>query len=261
MFPLSAEKLSFLEIAKYWSREIQPSASWDELLASLEKAWWKGEIVGISPTTRLKCLAAVYEKWNRQELADIVFVTPDDPGRPVKTELEDGCVNYDFSQKRISVPTKIEDWTEDSCAAAFSALAEAPLTESKAPSDRYFPIFSPILSAIELTSEEFFRWVEMHNFDVPKFWRRTSSANVSDRNDLRDLQNERPKKVGQGKKIPLVMKWLEEKFPNSQVPKSIYAPRKLMLLDIIADVPGLANKLHLDTLRPAIKRHNAKFPL
>ena len=40
-------------------------------------------------------------------------------------------MNYDFSP-RINVPTKIEDWTENSCASAFSALAEAPLTKVEA---------------------------------------------------------------------------------------------------------------------------------
>jgi hypothetical protein len=261
MYPLSADKLSFAEIAKYWAREIP--ASIDELLANLEAAWWRGEIIGISQTSRLKCLAAVYEKWNQQELADIVFVTPHNPGRPVKTELEHGYVNYDFSP-RISVPTKIEDWTEDSCASAFSALAETPLTkveaEAEARSDgppQFRSVLYPIHS-IELTSEEFFRWVAMRRFDVPRFWKRIE-ATVADRSDIRNCRGE-SSKADRGK-IPLVMKWLAEIFPDSQVPKPIYAPRKLMLLDIIAAVPGLANELHGDTLRAAIKRHDAKFSL
>jgi hypothetical protein len=179
MFPLSAERLSFLEIAKYWAREIQPPASQNELLAKLESAWWRGEIVGISPTTRLDCLATMYRMRHQQGLTAVVFVTRNDPARPPVTELEDGSAEVDLSP-RISVPSEIEEWTEDTCAAAFSALADAPFTEAEAPSIRYFPIFSPVLSAIELTSEEFFRWVATRHFDVPKFWRRNNAANVSD---------------------------------------------------------------------------------
>ena len=46
MFPIpSGRKLSFVEIAKYWSREISPSASPRELRDAISKAWWRGELV------------------------------------------------------------------------------------------------------------------------------------------------------------------------------------------------------------------------
>jgi hypothetical protein len=172
MFPRSEEKLSFLKIAEYWSREIQPPASRDELLTSLEAAWWRGELIGKSPPTRLQLLQIMFGSRESQSYQGIFFVTPNDPGRPVTTELKDGAVEVDLSP-RIIVPYEADDWTEDSCAAAFSRLAEAP-------SVQHFPIVSHVLASIELSPEEFFRWVEASGFDVPKFWKRDSAGNASE---------------------------------------------------------------------------------
>ena len=76
MFPISADKLSFLKIADYWSRE--SLASQDELLAELEAAWWRGQITGNSAKTRLQVLRSMYE--SRHDLQYVVFITPNDPG-------------------------------------------------------------------------------------------------------------------------------------------------------------------------------------
>jgi hypothetical protein len=170
MFPRSEEKLSFLKIAEYWSREIP--ASRDDLLASLEAAWWRGELIGKSPKTRLQLLQTMFGSRESQSYRGIVFVTPIDPGRPVTSELKDGEVRVDPSP-RINVPCEADDWTEDSCATAFSELAEVP-------SIQHFPIVSPLLASIELAHEEFLRWVEARGFDVPRFWKRNSAAHVSD---------------------------------------------------------------------------------
>jgi hypothetical protein len=172
MFPRSEEKLSFLKIAEYWSREIRPLASRDELLAILEAAWWRGELIGKSPRTRLQLLQIMFGFRESPPYQGIVFVTPNDPGRPAVTELKNGEVGVDQSP-RINVPCEAEDWTEDSCATAFSGLAEAS-------SRKHFPIVSPVLCSIEVAREEFLRWVEARGFDVPRFWKRNSAAHVSD---------------------------------------------------------------------------------
>ena len=69
MFPIpSRRKLSFIEIAKYWSGEITPSVSPQELRITLSKAWWRGELVAaIMPrgVTRVTPLHRVRgELWN-----------------------------------------------------------------------------------------------------------------------------------------------------------------------------------------------------
>jgi hypothetical protein len=40
MFPIAKPALSLREISDYWSREIWPPASSEELLSTLESAWW-----------------------------------------------------------------------------------------------------------------------------------------------------------------------------------------------------------------------------
>jgi hypothetical protein len=61
MWPLSAEKLPFLEIARFWSREIIPRASYKELMALLEEAWWQGELKGNYVPDRLQFLKKMFE--------------------------------------------------------------------------------------------------------------------------------------------------------------------------------------------------------
>jgi hypothetical protein len=168
MFRRSADRLSFLQIAKLWAREIQPSASLDELVDELESAWWRGEIVGNSAKTRLQFLQTMFGF--RKNLG-IAFVTPTEPGPPDFTELENGGVKVDISP-RIIVPCETEPWTDESCAIAFETLANSPSREN-------FPLLSISLHFIELTGEEFFGWIEKRGFDVPTFWKRDSAAIVS----------------------------------------------------------------------------------
>ena len=53
MFPIAKPALSFGEISDYWSREISPPASSNELLNILVSAWWLGELRGGSVNSRL----------------------------------------------------------------------------------------------------------------------------------------------------------------------------------------------------------------
>jgi hypothetical protein len=230
MFPRSEEKLSFLKIAEYWSREIRPPASRDELLASLEAAWWRGELVGESPRTRLQLLKIMFSSRESPSYQGIVFVAPNDPGRPVIAELEDGEVGVDVSP-RINVPSEADDWTEDTCAAAFSQLAEAP-------SLQHFPIVSPVLASIELTHEEFFQWIEARGFDAPKFWKRVSAADLSDYrtgapgrpSSSQLVEAELDRRISEGtrsssvtEEAKLLADWLKKNYPKlpQMTPKTI----------------------------------------
>ncbi|UPT96131.1 hypothetical protein J4G48_0045060 [Bradyrhizobium barranii subsp. apii] len=162
MFPLSAEKLPLREIADFWSREIKPRASRDELLARLESAWWRGELRGNSWDSRLQLLKKMFEKREEPELRSVAFVSPSDAGPPTEVPLSDGSIAV--VRRIISVPNASEDWTEASCSEAFEALASLP-------SEEYFPLFSYAICFIDLTYEEFFGWVRTRRFDLPTFWR------------------------------------------------------------------------------------------
>jgi hypothetical protein len=161
MFPLSAEKLPFLEIADFWSREIEPHASQTELLAQLESAWWLGEITGNSVLTRLQFLKKMFESRREPYMQSVVFASPNDAGPPTEIPLPDGGV---VVRPKIFVPDETDDWTEDSCNDAFEALAGLP-------SQKYFPMLSYNICFIDLTHEEFFSWVRNKVFNLPEFWK------------------------------------------------------------------------------------------
>jgi hypothetical protein len=166
MLPRPEDQLPFWKIAKFWSPEIQPPMSEDEVLDELEAAWWRGEIIGISALSRLQFLERVFEAHQRSSFDNIVFVTSNDGGPPVGTpQAEGGVLVVIDPRPEISVPSETKNWTEESCAGAFATLAESP-------SRKHLPILQFSLHFIELTREEFFDWVEMRDFDVPKFWRR-----------------------------------------------------------------------------------------
>jgi len=60
MFPIAKRKLTLSDISNYWSREISPPASRNELYGLLEGAWWIGEIHGDSAISRLELLKRFY---------------------------------------------------------------------------------------------------------------------------------------------------------------------------------------------------------
>jgi hypothetical protein len=162
MFPLSGDKLSFLKIADYWSRESR--ASQNELLAQLEAAWWLGEITGNSALNRLQFLKKMFESRREPHMQWVVFASPNDAGPPSEIPLPNGEI---IVRPKIFVPVETDGWTENSCSHAFEALAELP-------SQQYFPLFSYSICFIDLTHEEFFRWARTRGFDLPGFWKGSS---------------------------------------------------------------------------------------
>jgi hypothetical protein len=159
MFPLSADKLSFLKIADYWSRESR--ASQNELLAQLEAAWWLGEITGNSALNRLQFLKKMFESRREPYMQSVVFASPDDAGPPSEIPLPNGEI---IIRPKIFVPAETDGWTDNSCRDAFEALAELP-------SQQYFPLLSFSICFIDLTHQEFFGWARTRGFDLPGFWK------------------------------------------------------------------------------------------
>jgi hypothetical protein len=120
MFPIAKAALSIENIANYWSREIDPPASKNELLDNLVSAWWLGELRGDSVHSRLQLLKIMFNSMYRDHLG-IIFIVGDDAG-PLPVELPDGSVDL---RHQIRVPSdNTENWDEASCRNAFHALAE-----------------------------------------------------------------------------------------------------------------------------------------
>ena len=102
MLRIAKATLSFLEISDYWSREISPPASSNELLDTLVSAWWLGELRGDSVRSRLELLKTMFTSMDRDDLG-IVFIVGDDAGPP-PVELPDGFLKVDL-RHQIRVPS------------------------------------------------------------------------------------------------------------------------------------------------------------
>jgi hypothetical protein len=166
MFPIREPALSIVDIADYWSRDIRPSASSNELLSILVSAWWLGEFRGDSIHSRLQLLKIMFSSKYRDDLG-IVFIVGDDPGPP-GVELPDKSLEIDL-RPQIRVPSSdIDTWDEAACRDAFHALAGA----TKRSSINIYRGFAVFLASIKLTYEEFNTWRAKRGYDDElKFWK------------------------------------------------------------------------------------------
>jgi hypothetical protein len=170
MFPIAKPVLSFLEISDYWSREIRPPASPNELLSMLVSAWWLGEFRGDFRHSPLQLLKIMYTSTFRDGLG-IVFIVGGGEGPP-EIKLPDGSSIVDV-RPQIRVPSSnTETWDEAACTDAFHALAEATEESSI---DRYRE-FAVLLPSIKLTYEEFNIWHRSRGYSPQTFWQRPDQA-------------------------------------------------------------------------------------
>jgi hypothetical protein len=162
MFPIAKDKLSFPEIADYWSREIDPRASWKELFHILEAAFWLGEVRGDFVQSRLQLLKEQFTLMRDRDDAGVIFLVGNSAGPP-PIELPDRSVTVDLRQQ-IRVPSgNIDNWNETSCKNAFQALAETRSLDS-------YPELAAIFAGVSLSYEEFTAWLAKRGFDKPTFW-------------------------------------------------------------------------------------------
>jgi hypothetical protein len=169
MFPIAKATLSFLDISNYWSRDIRPPASSNELLSILVSAWWLGELRGDS-VSRLQLLKIMFTSKNRDDLG-IVFIVSDDAGPP-QVDLPDGSLEIDV-RPQIRVPSSnTETWDEAACRDAFHALAQA--TEDF--SIDVYREFAVLLPSTKLIYEEFDTWCRSRGYSTPTFWQRPHLA-------------------------------------------------------------------------------------
>ena len=159
MFPIAEATLSFHDVAEYWSREIHPSASWQEIFHTLEGAWWLGELRGNSRRTPLQLLKNMFTSMRHRDDLGIVFIVGDSAGQ-LPVELPEGSPRY-----KIRVPSSnTENWNEAACSDAFRTLAKTCSVES-------YPEYTPGFSSIQLSYEEFSTWCAKRGYDEPKFWK------------------------------------------------------------------------------------------
>jgi hypothetical protein len=235
MFPIGDATLSFREIANYWSREIQPPASRNELLRVLESAWWLGEIRGNSRLSRLEFLKGMYRTLHDRDDLGIIFIVMDDAEKSRVEELPAGGALVDL-RRRIPLPSgDTEMWNESTCSDAFRALAETSSTES-------YPDVRPIFASIELGHEEFIRWAAKRGFSKPRFWKPLPTARLEKR-----PRGRRPDYDWLGVKTKL----------SEHVSGPLHSLKELM-----EKCREFANELHPKrsepddkTIREAIKRH------
>lgn len=163
MLRIAKAALSFLEISDYWSREISPPASSNEVLDTLVSAWWLEELRGDFVHSRLEYLKTMFTSKHRDDRR-MVFIVGDDAGLPA-VELPGRFLKVDL-RPTIRLPSSnIETWDEVACRNVFHDLAQISSIQS-------YPGFVIGLSCIKLTYEEFDTWRTNHGFSPTKFWRR-----------------------------------------------------------------------------------------
>jgi hypothetical protein len=162
MYPIPSErKLSVVEIAKHWSREIDPPALAQELRDVISKAWWRGELIATNAPSRLSVLRYYYLK----SAKFIAFAIPNTEEPPQWVPDEDGAIEF-VRPLRVPLPNaNPEIWTEADCAPAFDAIAEQWNEALISPSPSA-PLYLPIV----LTSSEFFEWIDTIGYKRPTFW-------------------------------------------------------------------------------------------
>jgi hypothetical protein len=160
MFPIAEAALSFREIADYWSREIHPPASSNELLSILVRAWWLGELRSNSRHSRLQLLKMMFTSKYKDDLG-IKFVASDGAGSPDEESLK--VYLYE-----ISVPSRdTKSWDVAVCNEALQGLGQV----TKESLFKAYSEFAVMLPSIELTFEEFTTWCSKRGYPRPKFWR------------------------------------------------------------------------------------------
>jgi hypothetical protein len=159
MFPIPpGRKLSFIEIAEYWSGEIKPPTRPQVLLIAIGQAWWRGELVAANGPSRLKVLRTLYSTCTDS----IAFIIPDMTVPPQSKLRDDGGWEVFL---RVPLPNADPDtWTEANCAEAFEVIAKAWDAEE------LFHLIAPLVAGIDLTQGEFNQWINEYKYQRPAFW-------------------------------------------------------------------------------------------
>jgi hypothetical protein len=212
MFPIPSEQmLSFKDIADYWSGEIKPYRSQQQLRDHLSKAWWRGDLAAANGPSRVHLLRGLFAKCSD----DIIFALPGVPEPPRSKPLEDGGMVV-FFHPRVPLPNAQPDtWTDTNCAEAFNAIAEAW-------DEKLFGHLAFEVPFIVLTVGEFIRWLDKCGSDRPTFWRipfenespRQSTNETSSPNRKETNRYLLPKKASRGRESAYAWYVLRSLWPE-----------------------------------------------
>jgi hypothetical protein len=205
MFPIpSGRKLSFVEIANYWSREISPPASPQELRDIIGKAWWRGELIAANGSNRLSVLRGYYLR----SAGFVAFVVPGVEEPPQWQSVDDGVVEF---VRPLRVPLPNADsatWTDANCAEAFEAIAEQWKEAIISPS-------APQFLDVVLTQSEFLRWIDTYRYTRPTFWGK-AIPQPTDKTVRRERS--KPVKFQIQRAVEALAKERRGKFPSEDMP-------------------------------------------
>jgi hypothetical protein len=158
MFPIpSNQPLSFAKIANYWPRQISFPTTPDEALNELTRAWWRGEFIA-NGAERRNVLEAIY----KSEPPFVAFGLPQSPDPHISVS-PNGTVEVQFL---VPLPnSEPKTWDDDNCLVAYRAVADA--WESR---PDIFELLVPVVRSLELTEEEFTKWLTARKWPRPTFW-------------------------------------------------------------------------------------------
>ncbi len=169
MYPISAkQKLTLLDIAVHWSREIEPRIEPSEVLDGLVKAWWRGELTATNGPSRHETLRALYKSYQDR----IAFTAPG-LKEPVSSKtLPKGGVAV-FRLWTVPLPNfQPRSWDDTNCSEAFGAVADAWDYQR-------FEIVALSVCWIQLTVAEFMSWIDGSPYPTPTFWQIAEETDVA----------------------------------------------------------------------------------
>ena len=154
----------------------------------------------------------------RDRYDGILFVVRGDEAPSTSRELPDGSVSVDI-RPEVPVPSLGTDtWDEANCQDAFDALAQATSTE-------HYPEITPGLAFIELTPDEFTRWLRERGYVIPSFWNQAPEPPASAAAPLDATQISRTGAAGRPSGKHLVNAELERRVKNGEIPRDASAKR------------------------------------
>jgi hypothetical protein len=128
------------------------------------------------------------------------------------------------------------------------------------PSQQYFPHLSYSICFIELTPEEFFRWVIKRGFFVPTFWKRTTEIDLTQATTPQGSATSNDSHIasaanfgGRGAKKRAVHMAFKALFPNGEIPPGMTSQhRNDSILEMLKEA-GHKPLPHKRTIERAIK--------
>ena len=156
----------------------------------------------------------------RDRYDGILFVVRGDEAPSTSRELPDGSVSVDI-RPEVPVPSLDTDiWDEANCQDAFDALAQATSTE-------HYPEIAPGLAFIELTLDEFTRWLRGRGYVIPSFWNQAPEPPASAAAPLDATQMSRTGAAGRPSVMHLVKLELERRVKNGEITEGCESAKRI----------------------------------